>query len=166
MIINILQKNKIRKVILPEKIYGVYSILTDDGKMLVNIEAINGKWILKANEYVELAIDGKTTGDIELINYFKYVIKERITSEAIEIMPTPSYEKNTKLLTTKKQIVVGNDDNCDIIYNNSVFNNKKIIFDKVNNHWTVTQELCGAYICDRTFKKEICFMGIGFLLMG
>ena len=159
MIINILQKNKIRKVILPEKIYGVYSILTDDGKMLVNIEAINGKWILKNNEYVELAIDGKTTGDIELINYFKYVIKERITSESIEIMPTPSYEKNTKLLTTKKQIVVGNDDNCDIIYNNSVFNNKKIIFDKVNNHWTVTQELCGAYICDRTFKKRNMFHG-------
>ena len=116
MIINILQKNKIRKVILPEKIYGVYSILTDDGKMLVNIEAINGKMDFKSHEYVELAIDGKTTGDIELINYFKYVIKERITSEAIEIMPTPSYEKNTKLLTTKKQIVVGNDDNCDIIY--------------------------------------------------
>ena len=50
MIVYIIKKDKLRKMTLPEKIYGAYSILDDEEKILANIESENGKWILKTNE--------------------------------------------------------------------------------------------------------------------
>ena len=93
MIVNIIQKAKIRKVVLPEKVYGVYSILDDEGKMLVNIEANdNNEWILKANNYVDLTVDGKNTNDVKIEPYSLYTVKIRVNNELYEFIPTPTFK--------------------------------------------------------------------------
>ena len=41
MIVYILNKDKLRKMNLPQKIYGAYQILDEENKVLANIEAEN-----------------------------------------------------------------------------------------------------------------------------
>ena len=159
MIVNILQKDKIRKIVLPEKVYGVYSILDNDGKMLANIEAVKDQWVLKSNNFIEISVEGKVTKDVQLSPYFIYSIKILVTNEVYEFIPTPTLDSSNKTYEThKEQVIISN--NGDIAYNCSELNNKKLILSKNGNHWTIENpEGARAYINDRSFKKRNLFHG-------
>ena len=160
MIVNILKKDRIRKLLLPEKIYGVFSILDDDGKMLANIEEVSGKWVLKSNEYVELSVDGKITKDVQLLPYYKYNIKLLTTNEVTSFIPTPTLdETNVKYTTDKKTITIGNDDSSDIKYNDAFLNGKKITLNFNEKCWTAENDGLPIYVNDKSFRKKNLFHG-------
>ena len=159
MNINVLRKDKIRKVILPEKIYGAYSILDDEDKMLANIESVEDKWVLKANNYIEISVDGKVTKDVQLVNFFKYTIKVLVTNTVYEFIPTPTYDASAIRYTTdKKQIVISSENTADIFVQTGL-EGHKIVLTKVNNYWSIENDGAQAYVNDRTFKKRNLFHG-------
>ena len=161
MIVNILQKDKIRKIILPEKVYGVYSILDNNGKMLANIEAVNDQWVLKSHNAIEISVEGKVTNDVQLAPYYLYSIKILVTGEVYEFIATPTIDKtNKEYIAKKNQIIITNDASGDIIYNNPLVKNKSIILTKTNNHWVIdNKDQARAYINGRLFKKRNLFHG-------
>lgn len=159
MIVNILKSDKIRKIILPEKVYGVYSIMDDNAKMLANIEGENNNWVLKANSYVEFQENGTAAQDVQLKPYVFYTIKILVTGEIYSFIVTPTLDETNKRYIAKKQSITIGTSGCDISYSNNAFKNQKIVLTKNGKHWTIENNGSEAYINDRAFKKRNMFHG-------
>ena len=167
MIVYILNKDKLRKMNLPQKIYGAYQILDEENKVLANIEAENGQWILKDNPEIEIEVNGTNTTDTQLVNYGYYSIKRTINGEKIEIYTTPYYDKNNQHYIAKtNRIIIGSDPSCDIVYNFGKVTQKHITLTKNSKYWIAETEQPQTYITNRPFKKKNIFHGDYIFLYG
>ena len=159
MDINILRENLIRKIQLPEKIYGVYSILDDEGKMLANIEAVENQWVLKSNKNVEMSSNGQVVEEAKIIPYVKYTIKIFVTNEVYEFIPTPTFDKSAKKYTTQSSTITISSGSGEINFQTETLSGKSIVLTKNGNHWTIENNGARAYVNNKTFKKRNLFHG-------
>ena len=79
MRILLLENKQLLTTILPTRVEGNYWITNENNKNLLNIEAIDGKWILKSNKEVKLIKD--ETIDNEIAS----------TISSLEIIPGKMY---------------------------------------------------------------------------
>lgn len=167
MVINSLLKNKISKLHLPSKIMGVYPVLDANGDVLVNIEAIEGSWVLKSNEYVEIIANNSPTKDVKLVDYCTYSIKRIVTGEVLNIIPSPDIDPtNKRFIAKKNQIVICDDPSADICFKDGRFNGQKIVLTRNDNKWIVENTGVVAYINNRYFKKRTVFHGDWLYIYG
>lgn len=167
MIVYILKNDKLRKMTLPQKVYGAYSILDDENKILANIEAENGEWILKDNPEIEIEANGTNQQDTKLVNYGFYSIKQTINGEKTEIYTTPLYEPNNKHYVVKtNQITIGSDPSCSIVYNFGRVAQRHITLTKNGKYWVAETDQNLTYITNRPFRKKNMFHGDYIFLYG
>lgn len=159
MVINILEVDRIRKINLPNKIYGSYAISDSNGNMLANIEAENNKWMLKHNDDIEITCEGQVTQDVVLQDYFNYTIKNKENNSVMELMPTPKYDNYYRYTINKTSLKISNDASADICYSNGAFNGKSITLTKDGNHWICESNGLKAYVLDKVFRKRNLFQG-------
>ena len=167
MIVYILKNDKLRKMTLPQKIYGAYSVLDDENKILANIESENGEWILKHNPEIEINVNGTVVQDTKLVNYGYYSIKKTINGEVTELYTTPMYDINNKQYVTKSNVVtIGSDPSCSIVYNFNKITPKHITLTKNGKYWVAQTEQSQTYISNRPFKKKNMFHGDYIFVFG
>lgn len=167
MIVYILNKDKLRKMNLPQKVYGAYSILDENGKTLANIEAENGEWILKDNPDIEIEINSSIVKATKIIEYGYYCIKQTLNGEKTELFVTPLYDNNNKYYIVKSnQITIGADPSCSICYNFVNVKQKHVTITKNNKYWVAQTEEDFVYISNRPFRKKNLFYGDYIFLYG
>jgi len=64
----LLEKNRLIKTNLPNKIEGNYWIVNENKKNLVNIEAIDGKWVIKGNREIKISLNYDLEENTNYIN--------------------------------------------------------------------------------------------------
>lgn len=166
MIAYILKSDKLRKLMLPKKVYGAYSILDDNDKILANIEAENGEWILKHNPNIEIFYNSQVVKDIKLVDYGFYRIKHLITGIEVEIISAPIYVTDARRYQIKKNEITIGSANSSINYPFPKVAPTHIVLTKSGNYWQATTEVSGAYISTRPFRKKSLFHGDYIFLYG
>lgn len=145
MKVSLLKKDKIFELILPHKISGDYWIQDEDFnhklRNLINIEAVNGKWIIKSNEDVQIIYNKQIITSTFLFEGFECEInilmdKSRVVlrCESVCDLTFSNYE-----ISSNCEITIGNDSKCDIIYSSQRISSCgiKLIY---NNNWMIKNE--------------------------
>ena len=167
MIVYILKKDKLRKMTLPEKVYGEYSVLDDQNKVMANIEAVEGKWILKKNPEIEITANGTQTADVVFQNFAHYSIKQIISGEITELYATPLYDNNNKHYVIKSnKLTIGSDQSCSIAFASDKLKPTHITLTKNGKYWVAETESEKTYINNRPFKKKNMFHGDYIFIYG
>ena len=148
--------NRLTKLALPKKVEGSFW-LTDElngNANIINIEAENGKWVLKSNDEAKIIFGNSYVDNVELSpNYFcfldqggnkKLLYVEKILDETIK------YYK----VSENTSITIGKDTTQDIIYENQYITNNylKLTFSK--DGWTINiNQTSNIYINNSLFKR-------------
>ena len=143
MLVTLIGKNVLYKLKLPTKKTGNYWITDDDGKKLINIVGKNNEWQMYSNEQVKIlnpqSIKSLNISKIakDIMNIIKGVklIERNIYYISLASNPNmlyillcePIYEKNYIHVKTSnfQEITIGKSLACDIVYNNSLINEKQ-----------------------------------------
>lgn len=143
MLVTLIGKNVLYKLKLPTKKTGNYWITDDDGKKLINIVGKNNEWQMYSNEQVKIlnpqSIKSLNISKIakDIMNIIKGVklIERNIYYISLASNPNmlyillcePIYEKNYIHIKTSnfQEITIGKSLACDIVYNNSLINEKQ-----------------------------------------
>ena len=143
MLVTLIGKNVLYKLKLPTKKTGNYWITDDDGKKLINIVGKNNEWQMYSNEQVKIlnpqSIKSLNISKIakDIMNIIKGVklIERNIYYISLVSNPNmlyillcePIYEKNYIHIKTSnfQEITIGKSLACDIVYNNSLINEKQ-----------------------------------------
>ena len=143
MLVTLIGKNVLYKLKLPTKKTGNYWITDDDGKKIINIVGKNNEWQMYSNEQVKIlnpqSIKSLNISKIakDIMNIIKGVklIERNIYYISLASNPNmlyillcePIYEKNYIHIKTSnfQEITIGKSLACDIVYNNSLINEKQ-----------------------------------------
>lgn len=143
MLVTLIGKNVLYKLKLPTKKTGNYWITDDDGKKLINIVGKNNEWQMYSNEQVKIlnpqSIKSLNISKIakDIMNIIKGVklIERNIYYISLASNPNmlyillcePIYEKNYIhiKISNFQEITIGKSLACDIVYNNSLINEKQ-----------------------------------------
>ncbi len=137
---------------LPKEVIGNYWVSNSKRNNLVNIEAENGKWLLKSNvdfrivknaEYKEneLLTNVNQLEFIELKDYLSFCIIELSTNTQYKIYCMPVYDKSLIQLVIDfkniKNIIIGNDKSATINCSLSDFAKEQVLINFENGKYSV-----------------------------
>lgn len=141
MIIYILDKNKIEKYKLPQKLDELfvinYYLEGSTEKVLINIEQVNNDLIVKSNGSVNI-IENNIWSNKKLEEYTIITAQIAETKENIFLYYKPILETNFLTVPlSKEKISIGSNNDCDIIYkkNNTLDVHAEIV--KNNNNYYI-----------------------------
>ncbi|MGN0967521.1 MAG: type VII secretion protein EssC [Candidatus Coprovivens sp.] len=106
MKIMLMDQVKLVNLVLPREVFGNYWVINADKDNLVNVEAIDGNWILKSNSEIKVFKDGTPVNEIALEEEKFYTLKNVLLGQSYVIYTSPTYDKNTM------QLCIGNIDNA------------------------------------------------------
>ncbi len=122
MLVSLIKKEKIYTLSLPLAVNGNYWVSDMDKngneRKLLNIEELNGKWLLKSNSDNKLIEEDRIINEIILSDYtFHYVQIEQ--EEVALLYCSPVYDDNNVQLEIKGfcEILIGKSPLCKIIFN-------------------------------------------------
>ena len=148
-------KNELLTFKLSKEVTGNYWISNSSRKNLVNIEAVDGKWVLKSNVDVRILKDNNYKENealtsvnqlksIELTNYLSFYIVDLATNDRYKIYSMPVFDDTIKQLVfdIKKlpKIVIGNDKKATINCSLPSFSQKQITISYENNLCHIVNE--------------------------
>ncbi len=197
MLVTLIGKNVKYKTILPQNITGNYWISDTEGeneKKLVNIQAQNGQWQIVSTNFARI-INNKNikiqNGQIQITKsqdqiidkitlneYSMHCITIGNSNELYILYCSPVYEKNFCHLNIKStsEILIGSNDNNNIIYNNALVKNIHARIFLSNGRWMLENfdSEYGTFVNDISVKERqflfngdvIFIMGLKIIMMG
>lgn len=143
MLVTLIGKNILYKIKLPNKQTGNYLITDDDGKKILNIIGKNNEWQIYSNDQIKI-LDPRAIRSFNVSKVAKDVVNiisgVRLKENSIYylsissnpnmlyiLLCEPIYQRNFIQIKTQnfQEITIGKSLNCDIIYNNSLINDKQ-----------------------------------------
>ena len=131
--------NRLTRLTLPQKIEGSFWLTDelDNNTNIVNIEAKNGKWVVKENDESKIIFGNSYTPEVELMpNYFYFIDynnkKMLLYSENI-LDKTIKYYK----VAENTSLTLGKDTTQDIIYENAYVINNYLKLTFTKEGWTI-----------------------------
>ena len=175
----ILMKNeKLESFLLNHSVVGNYWITDTDSnnkkRNLVNVEAINGKWVLKSNFEVKIFFNGQEKDDIELSLHKFYVLKINNDSDVILYTDNIFESSYLKLRIQDGEYMIGKAPNCDIIFNYNAIKEQhlKVVYKNSSYHIEDVQKSGLLYInnkkkinCDLKYGDVLFLCGLKIILM-
>lgn len=179
MIVNLITKKDMNTVILPEKVAGQYFLRWEDkgNDYLIEIEAIDEKWILKSNKKAHIIDENNRVDSVRLLPMSIYWIE--IENERYSVF-TES-ESNSQSFFTKYyvesnfQFSIGRNDDNDIIVNNSFVSGHHAFLEYNEGTWFVKDNnstnylfVNGKRISEKVLKHGdlIYIMGLKLIIGG
>ncbi len=169
MIVSIIRKEKIQKYDLPSRVEGSFCINDEiDKANSINIEALNGVWLLKKSG-IKLLNESKLVADIALSEHQFYFLQLDKEEETLILYCAPNYDSTFRQLLIKQncEINIGSDDNNQIVFKNKFVSphHAKLTYD--NGIWNI-QDLDSKYLTyvnnGVMFKKNLIPGDIIFLM--
>ena len=143
MLVTLIGKNILYKIKLPNKQTGNYWITDDDGKKILNIIGKNNEWQIYSNDQIKI-LDPRAIRSFNVSKVAKDVVNiisgVRLKENSIYylsissnpnmlyiLLCEPIYQRNFIQIKTQnfQEITIGKSLNCDIIYNNTLINDKQ-----------------------------------------
>ena len=158
MKIYIVNKDKVKKYNLPEKVEGafLFSYRSSDTKLehLINIEAINGKWLLRDSENVHINFSDKICSETFIDNYSCIPLSMFGTSNFTLLFALPSIDSTSFNITTESinSISIGTDFNCNLLLHNNLIFPLHSEIKRENNLWYLLvndNPSCLVYLNDK-----------------
>ena len=138
----ILDKEKITKFNLPNKISGVFAIdylpVGSKIKRTVSIESQDNEWVLKSNGSIN-ALNGNVLEEKMVLKEYQFQqiqIRERNDFVIMYCIPS-NEEKNTKLSPQKDQIIIGSGTDVSIGFPNNLVLPQHLAISKQKDGWYV-----------------------------
>ena len=169
-------KNKLSKLILPKNVIGSFCLGGEgqNDSNLINVEAENGKWVLKGNADVKIIFGDSYVSSLELApNIFCWLEYDNIRSF---LYVERKYDTSVGYyeIQQNKKIVLGNTAGNIIYNNNNIFNEYLTLEFFGNGIWKISiQQKSKVYINDlllRYYSKRlntgdvICVYGLRIAL--
>lgn len=174
MRIFILDKQKITKFNLPNKISGVFAIdylpVNSKIKRTVSIEAYENNWVVKSNGSVNV-MNGNVLAKYAVLQEYQYQpIQIRGRNEPVGIYCIPNTEeKFTRFSISKPQIIVGSATDVSIGYPNNLVLPHHISIAQLQDGWYIQameDETHFAYLNDKRVTKQKLKVGDVIFLYG
>ncbi len=143
MRISLIKNGKVHNTNLPIKISGSFWIEDKDKnnlkRNLINIEAKDGKWLLKSNFETKIVNNGKLVDELILEEYFCYELEVKGEQYNYILCTSPVYDNqsNEFEVGANVQITIGNASNNSINYNNPYVAKEQCILTSTNGIWNV-----------------------------
>ncbi len=90
----LMDDTKLVELVLPQEVYGNYWVVNSEKENLVNIEAVEGAWVLKSNSDMKIFRNGNPLTDVRLEEEKFYTIKNAVLGKAYVIYVSPIYDEN------------------------------------------------------------------------
>ncbi len=176
MILSIINKHKIKTYDLPTKVEGSY-LINDEiaNKFSLNIEALNGQWLLKKSSF-NLINNHEPIEDIILKLYQFYFLQIDSTTTFI-LYCTPQFDPSfiSFIVKPNTELLIGNNNSNHLIYQHELVsaNHAKLIYK--DNNWQI-QDLNSQYLTyvnkEAIFKRNLIsgdvvfIMGLKIIIVG
>ena len=140
MLIYIIHNDYIYTYRLPKEIGGNYMLNDIDvngrTRSLINISGEDGKWIFNSNDEVSVFYNGGYNEKAEIKPYSFYTLTY-YEKENILLYVLPGYDKSyvIKEISNNSTILIGNGQECDIIYESKSIDAKQVQLDYNNGSW-------------------------------
>lgn len=141
---------------LPSEIYGSFSFdENEENTKLINIEARDGKWVLYSTNEIDVVYNNEIVKEIPIKKNEFYELNKNNTRYLIGIeerfdKTTKQYKYDEKLL-----LIIGNNNKCNVVYNNSIIKNNYIEIKNIGNKLTIeTISELNIYINKIAFKGK------------
>jgi len=138
----ILDREKITKFNLPEKISGIFIInytpVNSKINRTINIEAQDNQWIVKSNDSINV-ISGNMILETAVLNEYGYqtmYIKDRKEYIGVYCLPNKDKDK-ARLKITKNQIIIGSGNDVSICYRSNLVLPKQAAIVLKDNDWYI-----------------------------
>ncbi len=131
--------NILQKMILPNKIEGSF-LLTDElsNVNLVNIEAVNSHWVMKATDDVRILINRSYQNMIELQSNTFYTLEYNSVRKTIYVEDSKESSVCYYKVDSNLSLTVGNTPDSDICYNQNYLFKDFVKLDLLEDGWNVT----------------------------
>ena len=167
MIIYLYLQDKYMKFYLPSQIMGSYTFDEKDNEedKLINIDDKDNEWILYSTQASKILNGGIIANSIILKNDSFYVLQR--DNKQYLIYVTNLFNDDNKLYnyTSDLNLIIGNTNDCNIFYSNSLLNNLniKIYF---NNEQLVLEKSANKIIYknDLAINDMSCNLNIGAMM--
>lgn len=159
MIVYIFYDNFFRKVFLPAKVVGLYPVYINENRVLLNIEAVDGKWHIKAADSFSVLVNGNEEEHPELDINNTYIIHNGnihiyVIASYIYFVDSARYKAKVKNITFGSKI--GNSIVCS---NKYVKDLEYTLEEQDNGQWTIDAQGDNVYLNDKLVKKANIFTG-------
>lgn len=136
MKITLFTMDKIKEFILPTQISGSFSFDEDEAEeaKLINIEARDGKWVIYSNDFVSVISNGNIIDEEEISDNLFYILKRDNNSYLIYISNTVDKTIDYYSFNKDLNIVIGNTNDCNIIYRCPFISNLQASITYNNNY--------------------------------
>ncbi len=175
MLVYVMHQQRLFSLTLPLHVYGSYSVsdIDDNNKerMLITIDAVDGKWVAHSNKNVSICKDGKMFPTIELENYQYLLLQIKGIDGYLVMYTCPVNDNSWKGVIVNQEIEfsVGRDSSNAISCNNPLIEKNHTKFIYRGNCWII-QDLntnYGTYVNNRLIHGEVqLFHGDVIFILG
>ena len=174
MIVRLIKKSKIYNFFLPTTVTGNYWLTDDDradnNKNLINVEAENGKWKIKSDFEIKIMSGSQEVDSVYLEENNVYFLKINTENEFVILYCSPSIDKNERKLQLIRagDIIIGNDFNAHINYNNTLVSKQHAKLTYKDGKWFI-QDLnskYGTYVNNISVSSKTLEYGDIIFVMG
>jgi len=142
MYIYVLDRNKITQLLLPNEVFGAYSMIyrpvNSPLKKRINIEAINNKWYFRSDGDVNAVKEKIVIPDVELSDYLSLPLKVKNSDEGAYLFCVPAIEKQMyKLSVSIDSFSIGGADDSEIYYESEFIEGKCATIYKESDSWYI-----------------------------
>lgn len=176
MILTLFDQGKARELVLPDKVTGKYILTTTlpAGKEadLMAVEAEDGKWYLKSNNYAFLIGDnGEKVGKLLLEHYKTYTILRANKAAALLYAEPPTEDRNeyTKHIAVTNLLRIGRSEDNQICFANKLVSGLHCVIQyDADGHATLKDcnSSNGTYVNGRRVEEKQLAIGDVISIMG
>lgn len=112
----------------------------------INIEANDGKWILKSNGLVNVIQNENIVLDVPLSNYASYKLEISNDKTLKYLYCMPKYSETFINVSVFDNVTIGSDMNCNICYQSQRVTTKHVLIQRVDNKTLLTANGGGVYV--------------------
>ena len=165
----ILMKNdKLINFLLPTQVLGNYWITDIDKenkkRNLVNIEAVDDKWLLKSNFEVKVFCGGSEVKNVVLKNNVFYVLK--INDEQLVIYTDHVLDKTYEKLRVEKnsEYFIGRNKNNDVAFDYEMINEQHLKLEYKNGKYSISDLTNSGLLYVNNIKTSACDLKFGDII--
>lgn len=172
MIVTLLTVKSVSTLALPKKVRGKFYLISNDDDNVsyrFSIEAVEEKWILKANQNISLyGMDGKEQEKVVLLPMQIYTVGNGGAVLYVEA-DTADRKRYRKIrLYENEEVSIGRNEQNMIVYKNNFVSNLHTRIFQENGEWIVknNNSTNGTFLNGKAIEKEILTYGDVIYVMG
>ena len=159
MIVYVFYNEFYKKIFLPTRIVGVYPVYLNESRVLLNIEADDGKWCIKPADNFVVMVNGNEEAHPELKCDNTYIITNH--NSFVYMMASPIYIPNNNYLKmSKKEFSFGSSSKNTISFSNGHVKDVEYKVTMTNNQfWLLQSNTKNVYLNDRLVSSARLYSG-------